>query len=195
MGRKRTPGLYKRRESWHVDKQVFGRRICESTRTNSPEEAEKYLAKRIEDLRQTAVYGIRPKRTFREAATKFLMEYKHKRSILNDAGRLKELDKHIGNLYIDNIHMGTLQPFIEARKKVGVKSITINHGLQIVRRILNLAANEWMDNNNLAWLHSAPKIKLLPKLDVRKPFPLSWEEQNGYLKSYHYTSREWLYSL
>jgi len=182
MGRKRMPGLYKRGESWHIDKQVFGRRICESTGTNSLEEAEKYLAKRIEDLRQIAIYGIRPKRVFREAATKFLIENRHKRSILNDAGRLKELDKYIGDLCIDGIHMGTLQSFIEARKKEGVKTITINHGLQVVRRILNLAANEWMDNNNLSWLLNAPKIKLLPKTDVRKPYPLSWEEQKRLFK-------------
>ncbi|CAL7961595.1 Tyr recombinase domain-containing protein [Gammaproteobacteria bacterium] len=182
MGRKRTPGLFKRGESWHVDKQVFGQRIRESTGSNSLEEAEKYLARRIEGLRQVAIYGARPKRTFREAATKFLKENQHKRSIGTDAVRLKELDKHIGDLYIDNIHMGTLQSFIEARKKDSRKTQTINHELQIVRHILNLAADEWRDNNNLTWLHNAPKIKLLPKNDVRKPFPLSWEEQEQLFK-------------
>ena len=177
MGRKRTPGLYKRGECWHIDKQVFGKRIRESTGTHLLEEAEKYLAKRIENLRQVAIYGARPERKFEEAAVKFLAENQHKRSIETDAVRLKELNKYIGDLYIDNIHMGVLQTFIAARKKEGRKTQTINHELQIVRHILNLAANEWMDNNNLTWLHHAPKIKLLPKNDVRKPFPLSWEEQ------------------
>jgi integrase len=177
MGRKRTPGLYKRRDSWHIDKQVFGQRICESTGTDSLEEAEKYLARRIENLRQVAIYGARPKRKFREAATKFLAENQHKRSICTDAVRLKELDKYIGDLYIDNIHMSALQPFIEARKEDGRKTQTINHELQVVRHILNLAAYEWMDSNNLTWLHDAPKIKLLTKNDVRKPYPLNWEEQ------------------
>jgi hypothetical protein len=51
MGRKRTLGLYKHRDCWHVDKQVFGQRICEGVGTNSLEEAEKYLARRIENLR------------------------------------------------------------------------------------------------------------------------------------------------
>lgn len=54
---------------------------------------------------------------------------------------------------------------------------TINHGLQIVRRILNLAAGEWVDDQGLTWLHAAPKIKLLVNSDKRKPYPLSWEEQ------------------
>lgn len=182
MGRKKTPGLYKRRDRWHIDKQAFGRRICESTGTDSLEEAEKCLARRIEGLRQITIYGARPRRKFKEAAAKFLIENQHKRSIQSDAGRLKELDKYIGDLYIDSVHMSTLQPFIEARRKDGRKTLTINHGLQIVRHILNLAASEWMDSNNLTWLNSAPKIKLLPKNDVRKPYPLSWEEQERLFK-------------
>ena len=31
MGRTRTPGLIKRGGIWHIDKQIRGRRICEST--------------------------------------------------------------------------------------------------------------------------------------------------------------------
>ncbi|EKE01125.1 MAG: hypothetical protein ACD_21C00208G0001, partial [uncultured bacterium] len=182
MGRKKMPGLQKRGGFWHIDKKVFGGRICESTGTNSLEEAEKYLAKCIEELRQIAVYGIRPKRKFREAATKFLVENQHKKSIDSDVGRLKELDKYIGDLYIDSIHIGTLRPFIEARKNDGRKTQTINHCLQLVRRILNLAAGEWVDNNNLTWLHNAPKIKLLAQNDVRKPYPISWVEQERLFK-------------
>jgi hypothetical protein len=125
MGRKRTPGLFKRGETWHIDKQVFGQRIRESAETNSLEEAEKHLANRIESLRQVAIYGSRPKRTFREAADKFLRENQHKRSIDSDVGRLKELSKYIGDIYLDNIHMGTLRPFIEARQKDGKKTQTI----------------------------------------------------------------------
>jgi len=49
--------------------------------------------------------------------------------------------------------------------------------LGVVRHILNLAASEWLDKSNLTWLHSPPKIKLLPVTDARKPYPLSWEEQ------------------
>ncbi|MCW8417606.1 hypothetical protein OQJ18_09820 [Fluoribacter dumoffii] len=121
---------------------------------------------------------LRPKRTFKEAATKFLMENQHKRSISDDAGRLRELVKYIGDMSIEAIHIGSLQSFIEGRKKDGVSMRTINHGLKIVRRILNLAASEWMDEFGLTWLSSAPKIKLLPEPDLRKPYPLSWDEQH-----------------
>ena len=177
MGRKRTPGLQKRGEFWIIDKKIFGRRLCESTGTSELEEAEKYLARRLEEIRLATVYGVRPRRSFKEAATKFLMENQHKRSIADDAHRLRELVKYIGDLALESIHMGSVQDFIDGRRKDGVSTRTINHGLQLVRRILNLASTEWMDEYGLTWLANAAKIKLLPEYDLRKPYPLSWDEQ------------------
>ncbi len=177
MGLKASPGLFKRGKVWHIEKSIFGHRLRESTGVESLSEAERYLNKRIEEIRQAAVYGIRPKRTFQEAATKFLMENQHKRSISSDAGRLKSLVESIGDFSLDKVHMGTLQTFIQSGKRSGRKMRTINHGLKMVRRILNLAATEWMDEHGLTWLASAPKIKLLAEPDLRKPYPLSWEEQ------------------
>ena len=75
------PGLVKRGNTWHINKKVDGVRICESTGTSELKEAEKYLVRRLETIRQAKVYGVRPKRLFREAATKFLLENQHKRSI------------------------------------------------------------------------------------------------------------------
>lgn len=177
MGRKRMPGLVKRGKVWHINKKVDGVRICESTGTDRLEEAEKYLVKRLETIRQATIYGIRPKRVFREAATKFLLENRHKKSILSDKKSLIILDAFIGELPLESIHMGTLQPYIEARRYSGVKNRTINFGLQITRHILNLAASEWMDEYGLTWLAAAPKIKLLSEHDARKPYPLDWSEQ------------------
>ena len=178
MGRKQRPGLYKRGKIWHIQKQILGHCIRESTGTDSLAEAERYLAKRSEELRQADVYGVRPRRSFEEAATKFLMENKHKRSLHADAGLLKKLLPYIGHLCLEGIHMGSLKPFIEARREDGVSMRTINHGLKVVRRILNLASMEWLDEYGLSWLVHAPKIKLLPEPDLRKPYPLGWEEQD-----------------
>ncbi len=177
MGRKHIPGLQKIGDIWHIDKKVNGRRICESTGTSQLEEAQKYLARRLEMIRQAEVYGIRPKRIFRDAAIKYMRENTHKRSLKTDAAALKAIDPYIGELFLEAIHMGSLQPYINARRQEGVKNRTINLSLQIVRHILNLAAGEWMDEFGLTWLASAPKIKLLPQLDSRKPYPLTWEEQ------------------
>ena len=75
------------------------------------------------------------------------------------------------------MHLGTLQTFIEARRKQGVKNKSINLALSVVRRILNLAARLWRDENGLTWLETSPLIQMLPLTDARKPYPLSWEEQ------------------
>jgi hypothetical protein len=89
---KRTPGLIKRGGIWHVDKKIRARRLCESTGTGDREEAERYLARRIDEIRQAEVYGVRPKRTFRQAATKHLNECR-KASLADDAKWLKEFDR------------------------------------------------------------------------------------------------------
>lgn len=177
MGRKRTAGLYERNGVWHIDKQIRGIRICESTGECSLAKAEEYLARKTEEVRQAVLYGVRPKRTFRRAATRYLNENRHKRSIADSAMHLKQLDPFIGHLPVESVHMGTLQPFIETRRRQGIKTKSINLALGVVRHILNLAASEWLDQNNLTWLHSPPKIKMLPVTDARKPYPLSWEEQ------------------
>ncbi|MDX8126470.1 site-specific integrase [Methylomonas sp. OY6] len=130
----------------------------------------------MERHRQATVYGVRPKRIFQEAATKYLME-SQKASLKDAALHLKLLDDYIGELALESIHMGTLQAYIQDRKAQGVKNRTINYALQSVRHILNLAAMEWIDEFGLTWLATAPKIKLLPQLDARKPSPLSWEQQ------------------
>ena len=178
MGRKKTiAGLYKRKGIWQIDKIICGRRLCESTGTDELEEAERFLAKRMEDARQALVYGIRPTRTFKEAATKYMIENQHKGGIRDDVNQIKQLMPFIGEQSIDKIHMGVLQDFCETRRKSGVKTRTINHGLAILRHILNLAAGEWIDGHGLTWLHHAPKIKLLPEHDNRQPYPITWEEQ------------------
>jgi len=183
MGRKRSPGLRNRNGIWHIEKQVLGQAIHESTGTSDLEAAELILARRIEEIRQAKVYGVRPQRTFREAATKFLEDNTDLASIGDYALLLKQLDPFIGDLPIKHVHIGTLQPFIEARRRQGVKSRTINLALVVVRRVLNLAARLWRDENGLTWLEQAPLIQLLPEPDARKPYPLSWEEQTKLFKA------------
>ncbi|MFB3088405.1 MAG: tyrosine-type recombinase/integrase [Acidiferrobacterales bacterium] len=177
MGRKRPPGLYKRNGIWHIDKQIRGRRLCESTGERNLAKAEHYLARKTEEARQALLYGVRPKRSFRQAATKYLKENCQKRSIGDDAMHLRQLDPYIGSLSLEAVHMGALRAFIAARQAQGMKSKTINAALAVVRHMLNLAASEWVDEHNLAWLESSPKIKLLAVTDARAPYPLSWGEQ------------------
>ena len=119
MGRKRVSGLIMRAGIWHIDKVIFGRRICQSTGTSQLEEAERQLARVMEEVRQAQVYGVRPSRTFEQAAAKFVLENQHKRSIGDDVCRLKGLLPWIGGMALDHIHLGTLQPWIAAPATLG----------------------------------------------------------------------------
>jgi integrase len=177
MGNHRTSGLIKRGGVWHIDKMFRGTRIRESTSTGDLAKAQELLAKRIDQIRTASVYGLRPDRSFRAAATKFLAENQHKKTLADDAVLLKQLDPFIGDLMLRQVHMGSLQRFSAKRQSDGVRTRTINNALAQVRHILNLAASEWRDEQGLTWLEHAPKIKLLKVRDGRPPYPLSHEEQ------------------
>lgn len=137
---------------------------------------------RLEEIRNSLVYGIRPKHLFREAATKYLLENQHKRSIATDAIHLQQLDKWVGNKGLDQIHDGTLKPFVMHRQGEGVKNKSVNLALEVVRRILNLSARSWRDDFGQTWLETAPLISMPSTHDARQPYPLSWDEQTHLFK-------------
>ncbi|MBI1194988.1 MAG: tyrosine-type recombinase/integrase [Gammaproteobacteria bacterium] len=180
----KMPGLRLRDGIWHIDKRIKtlpGGRLRESTGTSDLREAERYLTKRLEEIRQASVYGVRPKRTFEQAAIFYLDYNRDKKSILNDAMHLEQVMPFIGNLSLDQVHTGTLQSFIKARQANGIKSKSINNALGVVRHLLNQAASEWLDEHGLTWLQIAPKIKLLKIRDAAEAYPLDFVEQRRLL--------------
>lgn len=180
---KRATGITKKGDIWHIDKKVRGYgRLCESTGTASLEEAERYLNRRLDQIRQQSIYGVRPKHLFSDAAKKYLETNLQKKSLDTDAIHLVQLGKFLDKMPIDQIHDGTLTPFIEHRLSLGRKKKTVNLALQVVRRILNLAARKWRDDFGKTWLETAPLISMLKVDDARPPYPLSWEEQTHLFK-------------
>lgn len=133
--------------------------------------------RRVGEIREAVIYGVRPARSFEEAAAKYLMTNQDMRSIRKAAKHLQDVMPYIGNLRLDRVHDGTLEAFIQARKRQGVKNSTVNLALTYVRSILNSAARKWRDENGLTWLVQAPVITMLAKTDARKPYPLAWDEQ------------------
>ncbi len=84
---------------------------------------------------------------------------------------------YIGDLTLEKVHNGSLLTFVNDRQVLNRKTKTINNALQVIRHILYLAADQWIDENGLSWIAHANKIKLLPLHDSRNPHPLSWDEQ------------------
>jgi integrase len=162
---------------WHIDKVLFGERICESTHTGDLAEAEMLLAHRIAEARKVHLYGEPAEHTFREAGVKFLAENRHKKTIERDVRTLKVLDPFIGSLPLKQVHQGTLEPYIQWRRKKGQVAGTINREIAVVKRILNLASRYWRDESHQPWISLAPMLPRLRQVHQREPYPLSVAEQ------------------
>ena len=189
MARKTITGLSQRNGIWHIDKKINGERLYESTGVSDRAEAERYLIHRLEQIRQRKVYGARQVRTFREAATRYLIEHKDQPSIKLTALCLKQLDPYLGELPLTHIDDQALAPFIRDRQtdkeladgKVSkaVSNRTVNIAIERVIRVLSLACRKWRDEERRPWLDSIPLLsKLEEKRSSRKPYPLSWDEQS-----------------
>lgn len=183
MSRKQNkmPGLFKIGKIWHIDKRVLGIRICRSTHQTNYKKAEEIYLKLVNEVKDAKILGQRPKRLFSVAIDYYIKNHK-KSSMDNDAIMLTKIKEYIGDKYLTDIHMGSLQDLIKAKQKDGLKTSTINNYLQVIRHVLNLAASEWIDDFGLTWLENPPKIKFLRITDKRKPYPLSWEEQENLFK-------------
>lgn len=180
MARKTITGLYERNGVWHIDKVFRGHRIQESTGTSERKEAEQYLIHRLEGLRQQIVYGVRQKRLWREAATRYLIDFADQPSIGLTAIYLEQLDPYIGDLPLSHVDDATLGKYVHDRMKAGVANRTINIALERVIRILNLCHRKWRDAERRPWLDTVPIITKLDEKgkNSRQPYPMSWEEQS-----------------
>jgi hypothetical protein len=175
-------GLYKRYSitgdyTWHIDKRIrrVGR-LCENTGTADREEAERYLQRRMSELREIVVFGVRPRRTFREAMTKYLADFASKSTIQRDAEALGDLDPYIGHLCLDQINNDSFTAYRNARQHLSI--MTRNAKIGVARRILKLAATVWCyPKTNMTWLDRAPMILLEQGHCACEPYPLDVSEQ------------------
>jgi len=105
-----------------------------------------------------------------------------KKTIRRDIIELERLHRYLSGQPLTEIHMDhpNLKRYINDCQNSGLKNRSTNYGLQVLRHLLKLAAEEWRDDRGVAWLAQAPKIKLLPQHDARKPRPLTWEEQERF---------------
>ena len=87
------------------------------------------------------------------------------------------MDPYIGDLPVRRVHHDTLQPYIKVRLNAGKAAGTVNRDLAVVRRILNLCARLWRDENDRPWLETAPLIQMQREIAKRGPYPLSFEEE------------------
>lgn len=181
MGRS-TRGVYPDKDgSWQVDKVWRGTRFRQRG-FQSFEEADQWLIKQLDERRAVVLHGERPERTFDEAAAQYLLANQDKLTIETETYLLQGIVPMIGQLSLHKVHDGTLAPYVAKRLADGRAHKTVNLGLGIVRRILNLAARSWRDENGRTWLDHAPAITMLPLVGhQREPRPITWGEQRALL--------------
>ena len=95
---------------------------------------------------------------------RYLEDNAGKRSLPDDKDHLLRLDPYLRDKRLSDINMDVLRPFVQHRKQIDqVANSTINRALEIVRRILYLARDDW------EWITRVPKIRMLkePKRRVR----------------------------
>ena len=98
--------------------------------------------------------GEKPRRTWKEAATRWYRETnrKSKDPIL---AAFKWLDTYLADLYLDEITREVIDKITDDKLKTGVAPATVNRLLEIVRVILNTAVKHW------EWIERAPHVRLL----------------------------------
>jgi integrase len=195
MERKKELGIFSTSDGgFLVDRRYCGQRIRRYG-FKTLKEAKTWMIEEMEKVRVCANSGARDTRTFEDAATRYLVDYSKKPSITTDIFNLKPVMPFIAKLRLDQVHDDTLKPFIAARKSTMKKrrisktqyemrpltNKTVNLSLSVVRRILNLCARSWRDDEGRTWLQTAPKITLLPLVDSRPPRPIMWDEQRRFL--------------
>lgn len=164
----RERGLYRRKDSpyWWVDVVLpDGRRVCKSTRLTGEREAEEYLVRLKAEAYETMRRGDPGRRKWQEAVLRYLDENREKRSLVDDKDHFRKLDPYLRDKLLRDVHMDALWPFIRDRKdRDGVANATVNRALEVVRRVLNLACQDW------SWLLKVPRVRMLPEPKRRVRF-------------------------
>lgn len=179
MKRKRnqTPGLYKRGDIWHIDRQVGNTHVRRSLKTAVRADALKQYSKIVNEILNFEKLDKIPERSFGEAIERYL-EFNEgkKRSIKTDRSRFRVLlktDPKLASTPLSKINNASLKNFVAIRVSEGVSSGTINRALALVSSVLNQAANKWEPR----WLNKNEPIEFLPDNGTIARRPITWKEQ------------------
>ncbi|CAN7463113.1 site-specific integrase [Variovorax sp. LjRoot130] len=130
--------------------------------------ANKALAQEFHDrikseLWRIAKLGERPRRTWNEAAVRWLKEQSHKATAKEDRAKLRWLDPHLGGRELDTINRALIDAITDAKLAGGCSNATVNRVLALVRSILRKCVRDW------EWLDKAPAVRMLrePKRRIR----------------------------
>jgi integrase len=153
--------LYKRGNTWWVCFTTpSGERVRRSTKTTDKKSAQhlhdelKAKSWRIEKL------GERPNYTWDDAAYKWIMETKHKRSHKDDVAKIGWIHQFFRGKPLTSITRDQLIAIAE-RKRSEASESTANRYMALMRAILRRARDEW------EWIDKAPKVRMYKEVRRR----------------------------
>jgi integrase len=138
-----------RGDTYWIDIQINGTRIRESLKT-----ADKKSAQQMHDIRRAELWNNRvlkvvPKKTWKQATERWVLERGHKRSLSDDKDKIRVLEAKLGNRLLCDID----RDLIEESLPDDVKPATRNRYRALIRSILRAAEREWQ------WLDRAPALR------------------------------------
>ncbi len=129
--------LYRRSTVWWVRFTTpGGERVRRSTGTTNKEQAQEYHDRLKAEIWKTQQLGRKPRRTWEQAAVRWLKEKAHKASLDADRMHLRWLDRHLRGMELSAINREVFDRLIEARLSEGVSNATVNRTMEVVRAIL-----------------------------------------------------------
>lgn len=153
--------LRKRGSTWWIDITTpSGQRIRESAETPDRKAAQEYHDRSKAEAWRTDKLGEKPRRTWDEAALRFLKESEGKASLKEYERQVDFWTEHFRGVQLDAITRHEAADLIEAKAKTPA---TRNRYIACLRAILRKAAGAW------EWLDRAPKLEMYaePKQRIR----------------------------
>lgn len=146
--------LYKRSGVWWIDFTTpSGERIRCSARTGNRTQAQELHDKLKSDAWRVCKLGERPKRTWDEAAYKWLVEMQHKATHAEDRAKVRWLQTFFRGRELTELNREFIAK-VAATKAEQSSYATANRYLALIRAVLRKAAFEW------EWIDKPPKVKL-----------------------------------
>lgn len=151
--------LYKRKDSpyyWVKFAPIKGelKPFMQSTGTANKRQAQQYHDKLQHERWEQDRLGVKPRRTWDEAAAKFLEETAGKRTHEWDKSMLRWFQPHLGGKDLVDVNRELLD-HVRAIRSKGVAPGTVNRYMAVIRTILRRACYDW------EWIDRVPKVGMM----------------------------------
>lgn len=157
--------LYKRPNSpywWMKFSPIRGeiKPVYRSTGTANKRDAQRLHDKLQAERWQQDRLGVRPEKSWDDAAARWLEETAHKRTHAWDKSMLKWFAPYLSGKALCDVDRETLERVRQVRAK-GVAPATVNRYMALIRAILRRARDDW------EWLDRIPKVSMLRDRSAR----------------------------